>query len=305
MTQKIQLLFFLLISLTSFAQQEPQYSQYMYNMSAVNPAYVVGKRALISGGVLYRQQWSGLDGAPKTANAFTNIPLSENIEISLNYVNDQIGDAIAVQNNYYNIDFAYVIKLANSYKLSFGLKGGVNAYSLNASSSNVASDLAFSTIDNEMQYNLGLGAFYFNNKFYAGLSSSNLLPSDLDVNEASVFQTQPHLYLISGYVYSFSQNLKLKPSIVIKQVLNSATSFDVSLNSLLYKKFEAGISYRYNESFIGLAAFNINNSLKVGYAYDFGANDLGNYNSGTHEFMLLFNLDLLGLSKNYTSPRFF
>ncbi|TSE11521.1 MULTISPECIES: PorP/SprF family type IX secretion system membrane protein [Aquimarina] len=304
---KLKLFFVITIvfCLVIHAQQEPQYSQYMYNMSTVNPAYATAQSGLISTGLLYRRQWTGIEGAPQTANVFGNIPMSEKIELSVNYVNDRIGDAIPVNNDYINIDFAYITKISDQARLSYGLKAGVNNFKIDPSGSNVASDPAFADNTSTTQLNIGAGLYLFTSNFYAGISSPNLLPSDIDIDGIGVAQTKTHIYGIAGYVFDFVDEVKLKPSMVIKQVLDSPLTFDLSLNSLIYDKFELGVSYRYTDSFIALAGFNITQNLKIGYSYDFSVSDLSGYNDGSHEIVMLFNFDLLKFSNKYSSPRFF
>ncbi|WP_106794606.1 type IX secretion system membrane protein PorP/SprF [Aquimarina sp. Aq78] len=304
---KLKLVFVMSIIFCSmiYAQQEPQYSQYMYNMSTVNPAYATGQNGLISTGLLYRRQWTGIEGAPQTANIFANIPMSEKIELSVNYVNDRIGDAIPVNNDYINVDFAYITRISDQTRLSYGLKAGINNFKIDPSGSDVANDPAFADNTSTTQLNIGAGLYLFTNNFYAGISSPNLLPSDIDIDGIGVAQTKTHIYGIAGYVFDFIDEVKLKPSMVIKQVVDSPLTFDLSLNSLIYDKFELGVSYRYTDSFIALAGFNITKNLKVGYSYDFSVSDLSGYNNGSHEIVILFNFDLLKFSNKYSSPRFF
>lgn len=288
-----------------YGQQEPQYSQYMYNMSTVNPGYVTNQNGLISTGLLYRKQWTGLSGAPETANVFAHIPLNEKIELSVNYVNDQVGEAVSVNNHFFNVDFAYITRISDVFKLSYGLKAGINSFQFNALGSDVSDDPAFSDNLSELGLTIGAGLFLFSNNFYAGISSPNLLPNEIRIGEIGVSQSKTHLYAVSGYVFDLVDEVKLKPSLVVKQVLDSPMTFDVSLNSLIYDKFELGVSYRYEDAFIALAGFNITKSLKVGYAYDFSTSELSGYNNGSHEIVLLYNFDLLNFSNKYTSPRFF
>ncbi len=304
---KLKLIFILTVVFCSvtYAQQEPQYSQYMYNMSTVNPAYATGQSGLISTGLLFRKQWTGIEGSPQTANLFANIPLSNKIEISANYVNDRIGDAIPVKNDYFNVDFAYVTKISDQAKLSYGLKTGINNFSIDPSSSDVASDPSFADNTSKTQLNIGAGIYLFTHNFYAGVSSPNLLPSNVDIDGIGVAETKTHIYGVLGYVVDIATEVKLKPSTVIKQVIDSPITFDFSLNSLIYDKFELGVSYRFTDSFIALAGFNITQNLKIGYSYDFSVSELSGYNDGSHEIVLLFNFDLLNFSNKYSSPRFF
>ena len=295
----------LVLCSVAYAQQEPQYSQYMYNMSTVNPGYVTNQSGLISTGLLYRRQWTGIEGSPETTNVFGNIPLSEKIELSVNYVNDKIGDAIPVVNDYINLDFAYITRISDQAKLSYGLKAGINNFRIDPSGSDVADDPAFRDNTSTTQLNIGAGVYLFTSNFYAGLSSPNLLPSDIDIDGIGVSQTKTHIYGIAGYVFDFVDEVKLKPSFVVKQVIDSPLTFDISLNSLIYDKFELGVSYRYTDSFIALAGFNITQNLKVGYSYDFSVSELSGFNDGSHEIVLLYNFDLLRFGNQHTSPRFF
>jgi len=291
--------------LVSNAQQEPQYSQYMYNMSTVNPGYVTDQSSMISLGLLYRAQWTGLAGAPRTPNVFVNLPISEKIEFSVNYVNDRIGDAIPLNNHYANVDAAYILQLSEQFKLSFGLKVGANNFRIDASASDVASDPAFKDKISSTNLTLGAGVYLFKHNFYLGFSAPNLLPADASIGDLGVSQSKTHLYAISGFVFDLLDEVKLKPSLVVKQVIDAPFTFDVSLNSLMYERFELGVSYRYTDAFVALAGFHITKSLKIGYAYDFSLGDLGGYNNGSHEFILRYDFDLLNFSKTYTSPRFF
>ena len=306
-TMKYAYLILLMILLTVpvEAQQDPQYSQYMYNMSTVNPAYVTDEQGLISTGLLYRKQWTGIEGAPQTANVFGNIPISDKIELSVNYVNDRIGEAINVNSNFFNVDFAYITKLSESLKLSYGVKAGLNSFTIDASNSDVSSDPAFSDNTSTTELTFGAGLFLFSNNFYFGVSSPNVLPNDASINNVGVSETKTHIYAVSGYVFNLVDQIKLKPSFVFKQVIDAPLTFDVSLNALFYNRFEIGASYRYDEAMVGLAGFNITPNLKIGYAYDFGINNLNAYNNGSHELMLLYKFDLLNLSNTFTSPRFY
>ena len=291
----------LLIFCQTYGQQEAQYSQYMYNMNIINPAYVTNEPGIIYLGSLYRTQWTGIDGAPKTGNLFANVPLNDRMEMSLNYVNDRIGDVL--QENAFSIDYAYILQLSKNTKLSFGLKAGFSNLDFDFSRTNVNQDPSFQN-SNNMLLDIGAGAFLFTDNFYVGLSSPNFLPSDLDVNNADLYENKTQLYATAGYVYDASRNIKLKPSTVIKQSFGAPLTFDVSLNTLFYGKFEIGVSYRYQDALAFLAAVDIAYNFRIGYAYDYNTSKLNDFNSGTHEIILLYNLDLLK-SKKYTSPRFF
>lgn len=294
----------IICSLSAYAQQEPQYTQYMYNMSMVNPGYMINETGIVQVGSLYRTQWVGIDGAPKTANVFANIPLNKKIELSANYLNDNIGGNINTSENVFNVNTAYKITLNNDLNISFGLKAGFDHLNFSASGSNVNNDPLFQN-EKKTVLNIGAGVFLFKQHYYVGVSSPNLIPSDLDVNSNIVYKDKAHVFLISGYVFDVNNDLKLKPSTVMKYVGGSPLSFDVSANALYKERFELGVSYRYQDAISGLAGINVTPNLKIGYAYDFNTSLLKTYNNGSHEFILLYKFDVLGLSKKYSSPRFY
>jgi type IX secretion system PorP/SprF family membrane protein len=273
-------------------------------MSVVNPGYVIDELGIIQVGSLYRTQWVGIDGAPKTANLFANIPLNEKIELSVNYVNDYIGDAINISENVLNMNAAYKIRLNKDLNISFGIKAGIGHLNFSALESNVSTDPLFQNA-NKTLLNMGAGIFVFKEHYYVGLSSPNLISSNLDINSDVLYQNKSHLFLIGGYVFDINSDFKLKPSTVVKYVGGAPLSFDLSANVLYLNRFELGASYRYQDAVSGLVGVNISPNLKVGYAYDFNISKLNNYNNGSHEFILLYKFDILGLSKKYSSPRFY
>ncbi len=295
---------FIICGLSAYAQQEAQYTQYMYNMGIVNPGYMINEPSIVKLGSLYRTQWVGVEGAPKTTNVFANVPINENIELGLNYLNDNIGGRINLSENVFNINAAYKIKLKKDLNISFGVKIGFDHLNFSSLGSNVSDDPLFQNTKKTVA-NIGAGVFLFDEHYYVGLSAPNLIPSDLNVSSSILYQDKPHMFLIGGYVFEINSDFKLKPSTVVKHVSGAPLSFDVSANALYKNTFELGVSYRYEDAITGLAGINITPNLRVGYAYDFNTSQLNSYNSGSHEIMLLFTFDVLGLSKRYSSPRFY
>lgn len=294
----------LLCSASLYAQQEPHYTQYMYNMNIINPAYMINEPGLVEVGALYRTQWVGIDGAPKTGNVFANIPLSDRIEISINYLNDEIGQNIKQTENVFNVDAAYKMKINETLDLSFGMKAGFDHFSTSFNESNVSGDPLFANTKKTV-LNIGAGVFLFQEKYYVGLSAPNLLPNEIDANDEVQYQNKMHLFLIAGYVFDINDDLKLKPSTVIKQTAGAPLSFDISANALFKEKFELGVSYRYQDAITAMAGIEVLQDLRIGYAYDFNTSALKTYNNGSHEFLLTYRFDVLGLSKKYSSPRFY
>lgn len=302
---------FLLFVLKVTAQQDPEYTHYMYNMNVVNPAYATGTQAMLDLGVLYRSQWVGMNGAPKTFNFFGHMPINKKVEMGVSIVSDDVGNGAKKEDNFY-ADFAYVLDMSPKAKLSLGLKGGFTSFRTNFNgfifeSGDSSTDAAFSENVNSIFPNIGVGAYFFTNNYYLGFSAPNLLSSKHIEERAGInaFGSEKvHMFFTGGYVFNLSDSIKLKPAFISKIVPGSAASFDVSTNVLFNDKFELGASYRIDDSVSALMNVKVSPSISVGYAYDYTTSNLGQFNSGTHEVFMLFNLDLLG--KGYDkSPRFF
>lgn len=301
--------FFYITSIS--AQQDPEYTHYMYNMSIVNPAYATGTPAMLNLGGLYRTQWVGAVGAPKTFTFFGHTAITDKVEVGLSFVSDDIGDGAKKENNVY-ADFAYVLNLGGQNKLSLGLKAGFTSMQTNFNgfvlqSGDVATDLAFAENVNVTKPNIGVGAYFFRNNFYVGISAPNLLSSK-HIEEKSGINAYGsediHTFLTAGYVFQINEKVKLKPAFMTKYVTGAPLSIDFTANILYNNKFEFGVAYRLDDAISALVNINITPTLRVGYAYDYTLSNLGQFNSGTHEIMLLFDLDLLGKGFD-KSPRFF
>ena len=286
------------------AQQTPQYAQYMYNMGIVNPAYMINEPGIIQVGNLYRTQWVGIEGAPRTVNIFSNIPLNNKIEIGVNYVNDRIGSTATVTQNLFNVNFAYKIKMTEKTNLSFGLKAGVDNTVLDFTKMENNGDPLFQNMSHTMLC-MGAGAFLFKKNFYAGFSTPNMLPKDMNTSMNHVYENAMHFFFISGYVYHASNNFKLKPSVIVKEVSGAPLSMEASVNMLINNKVELGVSSRYEDSITGIVNFYITPDLRIGYAYEYTLSRLQQFNSGSHELILIYRLNTVKLSNSYTSPRFY
>ncbi|TYP97997.1 type IX secretion system PorP/SprF family membrane protein [Tenacibaculum adriaticum] len=303
--------------LTALSQQDPQYTQYMYNQSIINPAYATTDSGIVNLGFMHRSQWSSAVGAPKTYNLFAHTPLSEKIEVGLSVITDNIGDGVLKENNIY-ADFAYVLKLNDTQKLSLGLKAGFTSFNTSFDDFRfpeddpirgiITNDEAFNTLNNTFP-NFGVGAFYFTDTYYVGLSAPNFLQSKhLKEKQGlnSIGGEEIHFFLTGGYVYEINEIVKLKPAIMAKAVKGSPIVLDTSLNILFNNRFEGGLAYRIDDSVSAMFNVKATNTLRIGYAFDYTTSNLGNFNSGTHEIMVLFDLDLMGLKQGYDkSPRFF
>ena len=301
----------LLACFAAKAQQDPQYTHYMYNMNVINPAYATDNEGVMTIGGLYRTQWVGAVGAPKTANIFFHSPIAKRVEAGVTIVNDEIGDVVK-ENNIY-VDFAYVLPLGESTRLSFGLKGGMTFFDADFNGfqySEATPDPAFEDNIHQFFPNLGVGTYLFGDKYYVGLSAPNMLRTKhLEHQDAisTIGVEEIHYFLTGGYVFDLNDRFKLKPAFMAKGVSGAPLSIDVTANVLYNSFIEGGIGYRFDDSVSALVNFYITPTLRMGYSYDYTLTNLGNYNSGTHEIFLLFDIgSASGKGKGYDkSPRFF
>jgi type IX secretion system PorP/SprF family membrane protein len=299
--KKFYIVIVLLIATQVYGQQDPQYTQYMYNMNVINPAYA-GSKENLSFGLLYRTQWAGIDGAPKTATFFAHSPIGEKVGLGLSVISDEVGPV--KETNAY-VDFSYTLKLGGEHNLAFGLKAGATFHDIGLAGIDLIdpNDPFFENISTTTP-NIGAGFFYYTDSYYFAGSIPNILNSvHLDANGNKIGSEVAHYFFTGGYVFDLSANTKLKPSFLVKSAFDAPTSFDVNLNVLFWNKFEVGGSYRLDDSFSGLINFSITPSLRVGYAYDSVTSDIRRYAPASHEFMLLFDLNFP--KKVSRSPRFF
>lgn len=299
--KKIIIILILLLSIQSYGQQDPQYTQYMYNMNVINPAYA-GSRENLSFGLLYRNQWTEIDGAPETGTFFVHSPVGNNLGLGLSVIADQLGPV--KETNAY-VDFSYTLNLGGEHRLALGIKAGATFHDIGLA--NIAlinpNDPFFQNI-NETTPNIGAGAFYYTDKYYLSVSVPNMLSSvHLSQNGNNIGSETQHYFVSGGYVFDVSPNTELKPSFLVKSAFDAPTSFDLNLNARFYKKFEIGASYRLDDSFSGLVNFAITPSLRIGYAYDAVSSDINEFAPASHEVMLLFDLNFSKRASR--SPRYF
>ena len=293
------------------AQQDAQYTQYMYNTIAVNPAYA-GSRGVLSIAALHRSQWVGLDGAPTTQTLNVHTPVSEKVGLGLSIVNDEIGNGTN-QDTYFDAVFSYTVPVSETGKLSFGVKAGGHFLNIdfnqlrNFDPSTAPSNQV--NIDKKFSPNFGAGIYYHTEKFYAGLSVPNFLQTehfDGSGNSSSYLaQERMNWYLISGYVFEINPDLKLKPAILFKAVEGAPLQADLSVSALLNKKFSLGLAYRWDAALNALFGIQINEKLMLGLAYDREITELGNtaFNNGSFEIFLRF--EFFNRYRNTLTPRFF
>ena len=290
-----------------YAQQDPMYTQYMYNMNVVNPAYA-GSRGTLSIGMLGRTQWTAVDGGPKTVTFDAHAPVGRKVGMGLSMIADEVRPA-KEQNIY--ADFSYTITTSLEGRLAFGLKAGVTLLDVNLldvvlPQTQNSDDPLFDENINKAFPNFGAGVYYYNEKFYVGLSVPNILKSEHidDENVNTVASEEAHFFLTSGYVFNLSSTLKFKPSVMFRGVTGAPLSIDINANFLMYERFEVGASYRVQDAVSLLFNFGVTRAFRVGYAYDYTISDFSNsMTGGSHELFLLYDIDFT--KKNLKSPRFF
>ena len=294
----------LLNTTNSVAQQDPQFTQYMYNTINVNPAYA-GSRGVMSVFGMYRAQWVGLEGAPNTAATSIHSPIENSrVGLGLTVSNDQIGIS---ERNTVSTDFSYTINTSDSYKLSFGLKGSASLLNVDYNKLNKydKNDPKFqNNIDNQFSPNIGAGVYYHSDKLYAGVSVPFILETKhFDDNTNSVAKDALHYYFIGGYVFDVSESTKFKPAFLIKSVKGAPLQADLTANFMFHEKFVVGGAWRWSAAVSGLVGFQVDNNWFVGYTYDSDTTKLANYNSGSHEIFLRY--EFKGKQEKIISPRFF
>lgn len=293
------------------AQQDAQYTQYMYNTIAVNPAYA-GSRGVLSITGLHRSQWVGLDGAPNTQTLNFNTPVSERVGVGLSIVNDEIGNGTN-QETYFDGVFSYTIPTSETGKLSFGLKAGGHLMNIDFTKlqnyNNEATTLGLSNIDKKFSPNFGAGVYYHTDHFYVGLSVPNFLKTEHFSNSASsntfLAQELMNFYMITGYVFDLNPNLRFKPAALIKAVSGAPLQVDVSANFLLNERITLGAAYRWSAALSAMVGFQISDAFMVGLAYDRETTELGGtqFNDGSFEVMLRYEFKTR--YKRVLTPRFF
>jgi len=276
-------------TIVSFAQQDAQFSQYMYNTINVNPAYA-GSRGALSIFALHRTQWVGLDGAPVTNSVSINTPLNRsNLGLGVSIVNDKIGPT---RENTISADLSYTIPTSETFKLSFGIKATANLFDLDVNRLNpVDDDPSLHDFNNKFSPNIGAGIYLHSHKAYVGFSVPNFIETNrYDDNEVAIFKEKINYYLIAGYVFDLNNYTKFKPAVLTKIVEGAPLQIDISGNFMFNDKFVVGVAYRWSAAMSAMVGFQISESIYVGYGYDLETTHLENYNSGSHEIFLRYEL---------------
>jgi len=295
---KFIVLLFLIAELNSFAQQNSQYTQYMYNMPVINPAYS-GSLGVPVIRIAGRTQWINVIGAPRTASFSIDAPVGRSVGLGFSVIHDRIGP---VRENIVTGDFSYTIFTSDQGRLAFGLKGGFRSFNIGT----------LTTIDpdpinvpiNRVSAIVGAGVFYYTDKFYTGFSTPNLLKTKYDDRDIAIItdaNDSAPFYLTSGYVFDITESIKLKPSTMVKMASGSPVSIDLSTNLLINNNLEFGLSYRLDDSLAAMIGIEATQKFRIGYAFEYSTSNFGRFNSGTHELLLIYKFN----RRDMKSPRFF
>lgn len=318
----VLVLFFVAVHFT-FGQQEPQYTQYMYNIGSFNPAYAGSvEHPEFSG--LYRAQWVDIPGAPRNIRFGANIPLAnDKMGIGFNVVNDALGPS---SQTFIDVAYSYQIKIGDASWLSFGIDAGGSLLNLDYSEGsfqNPGEPLIGGETFDQFYPTIGAGVFAYGDQWYAGLSFPNFLTLGIyDEELQSVVDNDLQYNLIAGYIFDISDGTKFKPAVLLNYLPGIPVNLNLSANFLFLDAFTLGANYRINNSVSGVAGFQLSSSLFLGYSYDYNTNGLGEFNGASHEAILKFylgrvnpnsvegqkkkkNKKLKGKPKQVDSPRFF
>lgn len=288
----------------SYSQQDPLYTQYYNNFSLINPAYS-GSHGVFTATANVRSQWAGEAGGPETQSFSIHGPTGKNVGLGLSIVNDKV---YVLNETHVFADFSYSIEASENATVAFGLKAGGSFLNIDLLSLGIENDALFSENLNEFNPNIGAGAFYYTDKFYASISTVNILKNKHYDNSSTVVSSASKemiFYISSGYVFEIADAFKLKPSVMMRAVNGSPLSTDISASILWNDRLEFGLSHRLDESISGLFQIRLTDNFKIGYTYDATISNLSNYNNGAHEFSLILNLGKTSKNASKRTPPFY
>tara|TARA_R110002051_G_scaffold25673_1_gene62607 strand:+ start:833 stop:1687 length:855 start_codon:yes stop_codon:yes gene_type:complete len=271
------------------AQQDPNYTLYVFNMNLINPAYA-GANETTNLGLNIRSQWSNVKGAPETQSFIFGTPVGKNTGVGLSIISDK---TFIEKQTSVAADFSYRLQLSESLELFLGLKAGFNSYNANTDgliTYGIQQDPNLMNLNGRFNPNFGAGAYLKHEDYFVSLSIPKILTNDRLAQDDGIARTgsdRQHIYLAGGYHIPLSENTILKPSVLLRYVDASPLSVDITGLIAFNKSFDFGAAYRVDESISGLAIFNISKNVKLGYAYESTLqNSIRYIENGTHEIML-------------------
>lgn len=291
------------------AQQEMLMSQYMFSGLFINPAYS-GTHPYAEATGLYRTQWTGFDGAPSTQTFGVEGPIANEIMgLGLTFIHDRLGDTRQTE-VFANWSYHLFLDSDGKNRLSFGLRAGFADYTAKLSETFVFEEgdpVFMEDVGHEFVPKFGAGIYFYSRRWYAGFSIPTLYAADdgvrFNINDVGDRYFEPHSYLTAGYVFDVNANLQVKPSFLVRYVSDAPVQADINCNLLIKNTFWIGASYRTGDAIVGILEYNIGNDLRAGYAYDFATTAIGDYSSGSHEFMLSYKFGRDPIKTK--SPRYF
>ncbi len=304
------LVLLVLLNMYSFvySQQDPQYTQYMYNTMSVNPAYAGSNDHTVIT-ALGRTQWIGLQGAPDSQTLSYDTPIGySGVGLGINLTNDRIGPSNEI---YLDANISYTVRTSDDGNLAFGLKLGGRHLGIDWSKGTAQQqERIFEGNISKFLPTIGAGIYYYESNWYAGLAIPNFLKTDHyddtlatgSFGSGGVADERLHFFGILGYVFDLSESVKFKPAALAKVVSGAPISVDFSANFLFNEKFAAGLAWRWDDSISALLGFQATDNFNIGFAYDLTTSNYSNYNSGTYELMLRWDIFRESIMK---SPRFF
>ncbi len=310
--KKICALVIIFLSCTGIitAQQDAGFSQYFFNQLYINPAYA-GSRQTLAGTLVHRSQWVAMPGAPATQSLTLHTPLAHtHAGIGLQVYHDKIGP---LNNTGIQATYSYRI-LLGKYKLAFGLNGSAHNMRISFDEINVddKTDPSFLGKGTSWIPDAGCGIYLYRNRLYAGLSALHIIQPKFNLGGSENAKFYRQYYFTSGMVFGLNENVDFRPSVLLKGTTASPITTDLNASFIFRERFFIGGGFRTakrinipgsDHQLVVIAEYNISNALRIGYSYDWYISRTGNYNSGTHEIMLGWDINLN--RTKMTSPIFF
>lgn len=302
--KKLIIVFLLLGGAQAFAQQDPLFTQYMFNKLVVNPAYA-GSQEMTTIELLDRYQWVGIDGAPKTLTLSAHTVTNNNkVGLGVYVYRDEIGPTIdqGIMGTY-----AYRIQTSKGW-FSMGIQGGIKYFDFDWNMINTQyPDEVFQPQEiRRITPDFNLGFYYQAPRFFAGISSKQLLENEYGVMEYEGKNTfsrlSRHFYAMSGLAVPLNDKMVFRPSFLVKYVKNAPVQTDINASILFDDIFWVGMSYRFNQAVSFLTEIHITRNIRLGYSFDLYVNDLQLHNKGSHEIRLGFDFPKKTRMK---TPRYF
>lgn len=271
---------------TVSAQQDPQFTQYMYNTMSVNPAYA-GSQGYLTALLMHRSQWVGVNGAPNTQVLAVDTPLENKLGVGGILAHDALGPSSEI---FLDGNVSYTIQLdSTNKKLSFGMKVGGRLFDVDFSKGLTQNpDVAFqNNVQSKFFPTIGAGLYYQTKDSYLGFAVPNFFSQKhYDGEEQEIAAERLHYYFIGGKFFDLTSEIVMRPAFFVKWVPGAPIIADVSVNAVLRDTFTFGVAYRWDDSFSTLLGLQITPNLNAGYAYDLTTSNLANYTGGTHEIFL-------------------